>query len=92
MNNNSVYWIPRVVCEHIEDYFKNYLPYFKVHEVMKYKHPDDNYLYKVIAYNEETHMWAWWSCWNESTQSLNWGHYNFLDYDDCFNDCINHNN
>lgn len=47
---------------------------------MKYitnqNHDDDGYLYMVEAYHKENcDNFAVWTSWNESTQSLNHGHY-----------------
>ena len=36
-------------------------------------HPDDHYLYHVIA--KKNGYYRCWTCWNESTQCLNYGHY-----------------
>lgn len=40
-----------------------------------------DYIYRVMAKNRITNKYAAWTCWNESTQSLNFGHYN-LSLDD----------
>ena len=36
----------------------------------------EDYLYRVMAKNRITNKYTVWTCWNEDTQSLNFGHYN----------------
>ena len=36
----------------------------------------ETYLYRVMAQNKTTGEYAVWTSWNETTQSLNFGHYN----------------
>lgn len=76
---------PNSVIENVKKYFEKYLPHYEVVQVMrKSAHPLDDYLYMVIArhtnYPELKRQYgggeyACWTCWNESTQSLNYGHY-----------------
>jgi hypothetical protein len=83
MNN-----VPSNVIENVKKYFDKYLPNYEVVKVMrKSSHPLDDYLYMVIArhtnYPEIKRQfgcgeYACWTCWNESTQSLNYGHYDLL--------------
>lgn len=37
------------------------------------EHPSDAHLYHVIA--KQNNKYACWTCWNEKSQSLNFGHY-----------------
>ena len=37
----------------------------------------ETYIYRVMAQHKTTGKYAVWTCWNENTQSLNFGHYNF---------------
>ena len=37
------------------------------------------YIYVVLARQIRGGEWAVWTCWNESTQSLNYGHYNLTE-------------
>ena len=36
----------------------------------------ETYIYRVMAQHKITGEYAVWTCWNETTQSLNFGHYN----------------
>ena len=52
-------------------------------------HPEDDYLYQVIAWNFRTQDYTAWTSWNQSTQSLNYGHYciqSFTDAKSILND------
>lgn len=68
--------------------YKNVRSYFAVgHGVENYdlisvrQKITEDYLYRVMAKNRIVNKYAVWTCWNESTQSLNFGHYN-LNLDD----------
>lgn len=66
------------VITYIIDYFNKHLPNYRVYEVYhKSNHDDDNYLYMVLAKKntDKENDYAVWTSWNESTQSLNYGHY-----------------
>ena len=63
--------------------YKNVRSYFSAgHGVENYnlvsvrKKLTETYLYRVMAQHKTTGKYAVWTCWNESTQSLNFGHYN----------------
>lgn len=81
------------IYENVKKYFeKNNMPY-DVQEIIPRENPHDNYLFIVIAkkknYPEYLKSmgfgpWVVWSIWNESTQSLNNGHYDILDYDKAY--------
>lgn len=45
------------------------------------EHPDDAYLYHIIAKRNDG-KYACWTSWNESTQSLNFGHYDLESEDE----------
>lgn len=54
--------------------------------------PEDHYLYFVTGYNTSTDMYACWTCWNQMTKTLNYGHYNIpslRDVDDLFAERFN---
>ena len=71
------------VLRHVEVYFKEHLPHYSILTVSKKnRHPDD-YLYVVSAKNEKDGTFAVWSCWNESIQSLNHGHYSIKTLEAC---------
>lgn len=67
------------VVKNVNDYLKdkdNSLSNYELIDVCpKSNHPDDSYLYMVTAKNVETGKYAVWTSWNESMQSLNYGHY-----------------
>ena len=71
------------VREHVELYFMKYLPDYTVLEIRrKSYHPDDDYLWMVSAKKEDG-TYAVWTAWNETSQSLNFGHYNLKSVEDC---------
>lgn len=71
------------VKKHVESYFKEHLPQYKVLEIRrKSYHPDDDYLYMVSAKKDDS-TFAVWTSWNETMQSLNYGHYDLLSVEDC---------
>lgn len=71
------------VVQHISDYFEEHLSQFTVFEVRKQSYnPDDNYLYMVAAKHKNGN-YAVWTSWNESTQSLNQGHYDLSNMKVC---------
>ena len=75
---------PREVVVHVVNYFdtesslQNYVP---VLITRASEHPDDAYLYHVIAKRNDG-KYACWTSWNESTQSLNFGHYDLESEDE----------
>ena len=76
--------VPCEVMDNIVNYFKDELSdsgYVPLKVCRKSNHPDDGYLYSVIAKNISSGGFACWSSFNESTQSLNHGHYG-LDNED----------
>ncbi len=71
------------VLEQVNKYFREHLPKYTVLKVRrKSYHPDDSYLYMVSAKKDDG-TYAVWTCWNESTKSLNHGHYNLTSEEDC---------
>lgn len=71
------------VRKNMEEYFKKHLPQYEVLEIRKKSvYPEDNYLFMVSAIKEDG-SFAVWTCWNEITQSLNYGHYNLHSIEDC---------
>lgn len=72
------------VRKNVEIYVKRHLPQYEVLETRrKSSHPDDHYLYMVSAKNTKDGTYAVWTAWNESTQSLNHGHYALDSIEDC---------
>ena len=71
------------VCIHVKNYFRKHLPSYAVLEVRKKStHPKDNYLFMVSAAKEDG-TFAVWTCWNETSQSLNYGHYDLQTLEEC---------
>lgn len=71
------------VREHVELYFQKHLPEYTVLEIRRKScHPADDYLWMVSAKKEDG-TYAVWTAWNESTQSLNYGHYCLKSIEDC---------
>lgn len=71
------------VLEQVERYFAESLPKYKVLKIRrKSYHPDDDYLYMVTAKKDDG-TYAVWTSWNQSTKSLNCGHYNLPDEKVC---------
>lgn len=71
------------VMEDVKAYFKEHLPKYAVLKVRKQSYlPADSYLYMVSAIKDDG-TYAVWTCWNESTKSLNSGHYDLASEDDC---------
>lgn len=71
------------VRKHAEAYFREHLPQYTLLEIRrKSNHPDDSYLFMVSA-GKSDGAYAVWTCWNESIQSLNHGHYGLKTLEDC---------
>ena len=68
--------IPESVKDKIIQYLKDNLHNYELIKVIrKSNHPDDFYLYTVIAQHKISKTYTVWSCWNDKTESLNHGHY-----------------
>lgn len=66
------------VKNNVRKYFEDNLPQYTVYNVYyKSNHDDDKYLYMVFAKKntDKEDDYAVWTSWNESTHSLNYGHY-----------------
>lgn len=69
------------VIDNVKHYIQDNLPEYNTYMTEVYhksNHDADNYLYMVLAKKNTLadNDYAVWTCWNESTQSLNHGHYN----------------
>ena len=68
--------VPEQVRKNVDKYFAeghgltNYEPIAVGHS-----NSDDDYIYVVLGRQLRGGKWAVWTCWNESMQSLNFGHY-----------------
>lgn len=69
--------IDQSVVEHVSNYFtdkNNSLTAYELVDVVhKSNHPEDDYLYMVVA--KKGDEYAVWTSWNDTMQSLNFGHY-----------------
>ena len=71
--------VPTEVVEHIKEYLNKNLPQYELLKVVrKSDHPADSYLYMVSAKKRNDDEFAVWTCWNETTKSLNFGHYGLI--------------
>ena len=79
------YEVPEEVKEAVNEYFKKELPGYQIEEITRHSdHPDDHYLYHVIAHADSPawgSIYACWTSWNQTTKSLNYGHYNLESLD-----------
>lgn len=72
------------VWKNIERYLEENLSRYNLIDVFrKSQHPDDDYLYMVIA-KHDNGTWAVWTCWNDKTKTLNNGHYTIEDIMDAY--------
>ena len=72
--------VPNNVIENVKRYFEANLPEYEVVKVLRRSsHPLDDYLYMVIGKKNQDKYnmgkYSCWTCWNETTQTLNYGHY-----------------
>lgn len=75
--------VSQEVKEHVKEYLVNHLPNYELVDVVrKSDHPEDDYLYMVSAKNNNG-TYAVWTSWNETTGSLNFGHYGLEDLESC---------
>lgn len=75
--------ISESVIINIKKYFQEKLPNYEVVKVRKKScYEEDSYLYMVAA-KKNTGSYAVWTSWNESTKSLNYGHYDLPDMEIC---------
>lgn len=80
--------IPQDVLKRITDEV-NRIGYESPYVLHKSLHPDDYYLYVVIAKKKDREEYAFWSCYNDTKQSLYHGHYGYTDFSKCFDDVLN---
>lgn len=78
--------VPKEVIDSVKEYldtnFKNTAnhPQYELAYIGRSSdHPDDKNLYQVIA-KKWPNTFDCWTCWNQSTKSLNHGHYGFDNY------------
>ena len=68
--------VPQSVKENVKKYLEEHDLGELIDVVRHSDHPEDSYLYHVIA--KRGNSYSCWTSWNETTQSLNFGHYNLV--------------
>ena len=77
----------------VYDYFRGDMPDVEVYSVARASnHPDDTNLYSVVGRDKRDGEFMCWTSWNESTKSLNYGHYGYKDYNACHHIIAEHFN
>lgn len=77
--------VTQEVEENIRSYFREKLNQYEVVDIVQYsEHPDDDYLFMVVAKKKDSQSWSWWSCWNNTSLSLTYGHYDYSSQEDCY--------
>ena len=76
----------------VESNVKDYLEKHNLGELVSCRpasnYPADYYLFHVIA--KKNDEYRCWTCWNETTQSLNCGHYGLASYDEALTISLDH--
>lgn len=80
-------YIPQDVLKRISEEV-NRINYDFVFVFAKSLHTDDKDLYVVIAQKKDKEEYAFWSCYNDSRQTLNHGHYGYEELCKCFEDAL----
>ena len=83
--------IPQDVLQRIREEV-NRIGYDYVFVLRKSLHPDDKDLYIVIAQKKDEDEYAFWSCYNDTRQTLNHEHYGYTNFDKCFDDSLEFTN
>lgn len=82
-NQKKMTLIQMPISPKLQAYFKEHMPKYEIVEVVKKSsHPDDSHLYMVAA-RKHPNTFAVWTSWNESTESLNHGHYGLTTLLEC---------
>ena len=79
--------IPQDVLQRIRSEV-NRIGYDFIFVLRKSLHPDDDYLYVVIAQKKDKEEYAFWSSYNDYFHTLNHGHYGYTDFNKCFDDAL----
>ena len=82
-------YVAEDVVKNVKEYFikENLSNYEIVDIVDRSEHPSDSYLFMIVARKRTMYgiNYTVWTCWNESTKSLNYGHYDIVDIENCKN-------
>ena len=79
--------IPQDVLKRIREEV-NRIGYDSAFVLRKALHTDEKDLHVVIAQKKDKEEYACWSCYNDSRQSLNHGHYGYTSFEKCFEDAL----
>ena len=74
-------WLNRVPAE-VEKTVKEHLDKmgYDLHAIhYKSSHPEDEHLFIVVGKKKSSNIYDFWTCWNQTTESLNHGHYGYDD-------------
>lgn len=73
-----------IVKKHVKNFFNKNLKNYKILDIVDASnHKDDSFLFMVVAQHQYDMSFAVWTSWNEERHSLNYGHYNLKDLDEC---------
>lgn len=76
--------ISKEVLANINAYFEENLPQYEVVKVRKKSyHPDDGHLFMVAAKKKDDESYAVWTNFNDRSRSMNYGHYDLKNLEDC---------
>lgn len=75
--------VPQDVLQRIREEVTR-IGYDYIFVLRKSLHPADKDLYVVIAQKKDKEEYAFWSCYNDSRQVLNHGHYGYDNWNKCF--------
>lgn len=87
--------VPMSVWDNVKKYFKERLhDRYDLQDIISYSHPGDSYMviakhknYPPLKASIGGGPWIVWTTWNESTQSLNGGHYDIKTYEAALSIC-----
>lgn len=91
---NNMHDVSEDVIKNVIEYFSKELPQYSVESIKrKSAYEADDHLYMVIAKNRNYPEikrryggeYVLWTCWNNKTLSLNYGHYDIKTYEDALN-------
>ena len=79
--------IPQGVLRSVRKELDN-IGYESPYVLRKSLNPDDGDRYVVFAKKKDKEVYAFWSCYDYTRQTLNHGHYGYTNFDKCFDDAL----